>query len=84
MLDRSGASEEIGVENLHPRVMAAVAMHLHRTVSSEHALDIAGDALQRLITLVDAQIDAADDDDLERLAALRRRLQDALGAIEPA
>jgi sulfate permease, SulP family len=84
VLDRSGATEEIGGENLHPRVMAAVAMHLNRTAGSQDALNIAGDALQRLITVINAQILAASGDDRERLAALRRRLQEALDDIEPA
>ena len=30
VLDRSGATAEIGAENLHPRVLGAVAMHLNR------------------------------------------------------
>jgi MFS superfamily sulfate permease-like transporter len=84
VLDRSGATEEIGAENLHPRVIAAVATHLNRTAGSQDALDIAGDSIQRLITVVDAQIEAAGGDDRERLAALRRRLQEALDDIEPA
>ncbi|HSN75364.1 MAG TPA: SulP family inorganic anion transporter [Anaerolineae bacterium] len=84
VLDRSGATEEIGAENLHPRVLAAVAMHLNRTAGSQDALNIAGDSLQRLITVIDAQIEAASGDDRERLAALRRRMQEALDDIEPA
>jgi hypothetical protein len=64
VLDRSSATDEIGGENLHPRVMAAVAMHLNRTAGSRDAQAIAGDSLQRL-------------------AALRRRLHEALDDIEP-
>ncbi|HNU06030.1 MAG TPA: hypothetical protein PKL67_17985 [Anaerolineae bacterium] len=83
MLDRSGAAEKIGVENLHPWVMAAVAMHLNRAASHEDALIIARDSLQRLISVIDAQVGAGGDDQ-ERLDALRRRLRNALDAIEPA
>jgi hypothetical protein len=83
VLYRSGASDEIGAENLHPRVMAAVAMHLNRTAVSQDALAIAGDSLQHLAEVIDAQIEAASGDDRERLVA-PRRLQEALDDIEPA
>lgn len=82
VLDHSGATEEIGAENLHPRVLAAVVMHLKRTGDGSHVLDMSADSLQRLIDVVDAQIAAATGADQERLAALRQRLQAALDAIE--
>jgi high affinity sulfate transporter 1 len=81
VLDRSGAAEEIGAENLHPRVLAAVAMHLQRTGGGSEVLDMSADSLQRLIDVVDAQIPAATGADQERLATLRQRLQAALDSI---
>jgi hypothetical protein len=74
-------TEEIGAENLHPRVLAAVAMHLKRTAGSQDVLDMSGDSLQRLAEVIDVQIEAASGDDRERLVALRRRLQEALDLI---
>lgn len=82
VLDRIGATEEIGAENIHPRVLDAVAAHLGQTAgASAEVLEISADALQRLIDVVDGQIPAAAGADGERLRALRQRLQDALDAI---
>ncbi|MEI2691485.1 MAG: sodium-independent anion transporter [Anaerolineae bacterium] len=82
VLDRSGATKEIGAENLHSRVLVAVAMHLQRTRDGSEVLDMSADTLQRLIDVIDAQITAATVVDQERLATLRQRLQDALDVID--
>ena len=81
-LDRSGATEEIGAENMHPRVLRAVAMHLNRTAGgASGVLEMSADSLQRLVDVVGAQIPAATGADRERLEALQRRLQDAIETI---
>ncbi len=84
VLDRSGATEEIGADNLHPRVLAAVAVHLKRSGGNSEVLDMSADTLQRLIDVVDAQILAATGVDQTRLTTLRQGLQAALDSIEPA
>lgn len=81
VLNRSGVTDEIGAENLHPRVFAAVTMHLKRTGDGSEVLDMSADSLQRLVDVIGAQIAAATGADQARLTTLRQRLQGALDAI---
>ena len=68
VLDRSGATEEIGAENIHSRVLGAVAMHLNRTAGgARDVLEMSADSLQRLVDVVSTQIPAATGADRERL-----------------
>lgn len=83
VLDRSGAAAQIGAENIHARILEAVAAHLgeHGGASAE-VFEMSGDALQRLIQVIDAQTSAATGGDRERLDTLRQRLQGALDVID--
>ena len=85
VLDRSGATEEIGAENIHSRVLGAVAMHLNRTAGgARDVLEMSADSLQRLVDVVGVQIPAATGADRERLEILQQRLQDAIESIDRA
>jgi MFS superfamily sulfate permease-like transporter len=82
VLDRSGATEVIGAENLQPRVLAAVAAHLSQAGGAvADVIEMSEDSLQRLIEVIDAQLPAASGADQERLATLRERLQEAVATI---
>jgi MFS superfamily sulfate permease-like transporter len=85
VLDRSGATAQIGAEQIYPRVLSAVAAHLGQDGgASAEVFEMSADSLQRLLDVVDGQVLAATGDDRERLVALRQRLQDALDTVDQA
>jgi sulfate permease, SulP family len=85
VLDRSGATAEIGGDNIQPRVLAAVAAHLGQTGgAAAEVLEMSLDNMQRLIDVIDGQLSEAAGSNQERLRALRERLQAVLTASKQA
>ncbi len=76
LLDRSGVTQEIGVENFHPRTVDGVLAYIgkHREAISREYETLA-DAVRTLLITLDAHLAQAQGSEKEWLMATQRRLE---------
>jgi hypothetical protein len=83
ILDRAGTTTKVGAENIHTRILGAVATHLQQAGSATgDVLMLSADNLRRLLDVVDAQLTVATGADRTQLEALRQHLQETLAVAD--